>query len=276
MKKSTFFSIGLLISFFLPWINLTIFSLNGYEIPLSLDKVSGVAKLFDGGDKSDILKISYFLYLIPLCSILSIIKDISGNSIFFSVNEFMLGIIGTSGFFLYLHSINEKAPSYLGVGFYSTVLFSIVGGISYYHNDNKSEKKSIVEIKNPSTTLTLEDKNIILNQLSQLHSLNEKGVLPDDVYEKERLELLQKINNGSEINEPSLSENYESNSIPIDEPAIIEKPKTAEEIAKENAELERQKIKDNEYKKKESLVVKIIGGIVIVFVILRIIQAMMK
>lgn len=193
MKRNTIFSIGILIAFFLPWIDLTFFTLSGYNIPTSLDKINNVSKVFNSNDNSDILKISYFLYLIPICSAFNIIKDISGYKGSYFLNEFLFGIIGVILLFIMVNNINEKATSVFSIGYYLTALFSVLGIFSY--NSNKSEEiQSPQKKEEPKEAVSISaDKTDLLNQLSQLHSLKEKGVLTEEIYEQQRQEILSKL-----------------------------------------------------------------------------------
>ena len=62
-----------------------------------------------------------------------------------------------------------------------------------------NSKKNTVITNNVSKTPTLQattpttDRETLLNQLSQLHSLKEKGVVTEEIYEQERLRILDKL-----------------------------------------------------------------------------------
>lgn len=194
MKRNTIFSIGVLIAFFLPWIDLTFLTLSGYNIPTSLDKLSNVGKVFKSTSNLDILKVSYLLYLIPICSAFNVIKDISGYKGSYFLNEFVFGIIAVILLFIVVININEKITSVLSIGYYLTALFSVLGVFSFERNSKEYENTSYKTKEDIKETTTItNDKNDFLNQLAQLHSLKEKGVLTEEIYEEERQEILSKL-----------------------------------------------------------------------------------
>lgn len=194
MKRNTILSIGILISFFLPWINFTFFSLGGYEIPTSLDKLYNISMLFKNGEKPAIAKISYLLYLIPIASVFNIIKDISKQKTYIFFNEFVFGGIAVIAFFIKAHQINEDPTSVLSFGYYFTIIFSVLGILSYFSPSVYDVFGNNFLGNNPEHT-DATNKSELLNQLSTLHSLQEKGALTDDIYEQERQVILSKLQN---------------------------------------------------------------------------------
>ena len=83
-KIRVIFSIGLLISFFLPWFTFSFFELSGYSIPFTLDKVISIGTYFE--EDIGILKLSYVLFLIPICSIYNIFKELTRFSKYYLLN----------------------------------------------------------------------------------------------------------------------------------------------------------------------------------------------
>ena len=158
---STVFSLGLLVSFFLPWVVAQInfdcdfgwrFRINGFDIPLFLDKFSNLMyELGNSGDSlmkySEILmiysKLSYLLLLVPLCSVYNIIVGFYGSRKSYFLNEFAIGLICVLGLVcaVFVHVpmdiIKRIDFSVLSVGFYLTILFSVAG---VFLNDRKKNK----------------------------------------------------------------------------------------------------------------------------------------
>lgn len=189
---TTIFSVGILISFFLPWIDLGFYSLNGFEIPTSLDKLIAVNEVFSNNNDVSYLKLSYIMYLIPLFALINVIMDVSKANFRTQLDEFGVGIIVAILLFVFIQSINERAASTLTIGYYLTALFSLLGIFSF-RKKQKTEATSPV-IKEPSKEEILSnDKSSLLNQLSQLHSLREKNVISEEIYEQERQIIIGKL-----------------------------------------------------------------------------------
>lgn len=217
MKRSTILSIGLLISFFLPWIDFTILTLNGYEIPLSLDKLSNLNKLLNKKDDLDIYKLSYFFYLIPICSVYNIIKDFSAIKGSYFLNEFGIGILSIILLYVGVTNINEKATSVFSIGYYLTGLFSILGFLLNNRTKETENNSLASENENVEINISDSDKTNLLNQLSQLHSLKEKGVLTEEIYEQERKEILSKLKKENISENTVQTEVAEQSISPLDE-----------------------------------------------------------
>lgn len=220
MKRRTFFSIGVLIAFFLPWVDLNFFTLSGYDIPTSLDKLSNLSKVFNSSDNSDVLKFSYLLYLIPVCSVFNIIKDITGYKGSYFLNEFLFGIIAVNVLFILINDINEKATSVLSIGYYLTSIFSVLGIFLFEKKKTSNEDEKIsyqIKEEPEEISITTTDKTELLNQLSQLHSLKEKGVLTEDIYEQERQEILSKLTKQNITENTTQTEAREQTTSTIDE-----------------------------------------------------------
>ena len=125
-NKRTMFSLGLLIAFFLPWLNFIIFKLSGFRIPIAYDILSSMGSLF--GNAMLYVKLSYLLYLIPICIIYNTLIDLkllSDKKKYF-LNEFVVGLI-FSGLIFILAVTSEFNLAFFGIGFWLTLLFSILG-----------------------------------------------------------------------------------------------------------------------------------------------------
>jgi len=187
MKTNSIFSLGLLISFFIPWFNFGIFTWSGYEFPISLDKLYFVS-LFPENSDISYLKMTYFIYLIPILSIISIIRDLSGKSGSFLFDEFVAGLTSVVLLFFFL-STSKVGTSLFSIGYYLTGVFSILGIFSHLFEKNKPSKL------NEHLTQPISDKNELLNQLSKLYDLKEKNVITEEIYEKEIKIVLLKLEN---------------------------------------------------------------------------------
>lgn len=217
MKYSTACSIGILVSFFLPWIYVSFFTVNsysGYEIPLSLNEVSKIIEFYFGTNSIDWhtynLWINALFFSIPIFSLINIIKDLSNSRLnwdFAKGFEFGIGV----GLIIILYwstellnELESKTPKIsLGIGFYLTGIFGVVGFITIiierYWNSEKADlindsddKISPENHENDSLESTINKKDL-LNQLDKLFELKEKGVLTEEIYEQERQEILSKM-----------------------------------------------------------------------------------
>ena len=67
LKTEIILLAGLIISFFLPWLDLGIMSISGYEIPNRISNIVSLANTISDSDGTPpILIWSYIIYLIPL------------------------------------------------------------------------------------------------------------------------------------------------------------------------------------------------------------------
>ena len=132
LKISTIFSFGLLISFFLPWIDVIFWQFSAFEIPMRLDSIAHFLELF--GENMVYLKLSYLLYLIPCSSIYNIINDLLGKEKSFIINlitdEFDTGLL----FIILLFILFNGQFEVFGVGYYLTAAFSVLGSIFTFNN----------------------------------------------------------------------------------------------------------------------------------------------
>ena len=123
-KTSTFFSIGVLISFFLPWVDYVFTRLSAFKIPMVLDSLANFSQLF--GKEMAYVKATYLLYLIPCFAIYNIISDLTKKENRWDVSEFWAGTTATA-ILLILALVNGGNLSVFGIGFYLTAIFSILG-----------------------------------------------------------------------------------------------------------------------------------------------------
>lgn len=199
MAIKLFFSIVLLISFFLPWIDFGFYSFNGYTLPTSLDKLIAVDRIFTGSEDFNYLKFSYLLYLIPLCTCFSMIIQITskGKSVFWG--EFIFGLLGVIMVFLYVFSITEDVVEVFGIGFYLTGIASFVGLFLPINKvDKQVTAKSGVgskinvneDLSYVSTSITQKE---LLDELSKLYSLHQKKVIDDEVFENGKQSILLQL-----------------------------------------------------------------------------------
>jgi hypothetical protein len=118
VSTRTFFSIGLLISFFLHWISYRSSYFCGYDIPIS-EKLK----------VSDLSAIDYSLYLIPLFAAYNIFNDFTKSKKLRYLNEFVLGAVVS--FFISVACLDSNYM-FSTFGLYTTAIFSILGLFSRF------------------------------------------------------------------------------------------------------------------------------------------------
>lgn len=184
--------------FFLPWFNLFFFNISGFDLPTSLDKLSEISGFFNNGKISK-LNPAYFLYLIPVFSIINLIGDFNKKNRYKLINEFSVGLL--FGIYIIYVLLERKInlTTVLAIGFYLTILFSVIG--LFFVQIQNSEKNEMPNNKKVNST-EIEDKKDLFNQIEKLHKLNTDGVINDDVFKFEKSTLLEKID---EINLKSKS-----------------------------------------------------------------------
>jgi len=249
MKYSTACSIGILVSFFLPWIYvsfLTVTAFSGYEIPLSLNEVTKTIEYYFGSNSIDWdrynLWINAFFYSIPIFSLINIIKDLSNSKLnwnFAKGFEFGIGVGLVS--ILYwstelLKELETKTPKIgLGIGFYLTGLFSVLGIVfliieRYWNSEksdleNNSENEISPKIQENESLESITNKKDLINQLNQLFELKEKGVISESLYERERESILKVIEeDNTNINYEEEIEIHIEKSVPENEIYDINEP----------------------------------------------------
>ena len=132
-KWENIFSLILFISFFLPWVDLGIVSIPGYEIVSVGQGLSDLARSF-GNEKASLPPAIYLVYLIPLLSL--IIMYMSYKEKKSKLLSVFTGTFIILAFFFYLLAGGELG--YVGIGVYLT-LISGVGLILSAFNIIKSE-----------------------------------------------------------------------------------------------------------------------------------------
>jgi len=232
MNFRTILSLGLMISFFLPWIDLTFITLSGYNIPLSLDKLATLGDLIKNNGEAS-FKISYIIYLIPILSSYNVITALSKKENNLFVNEFHIGVLCCVIFYTFISSFGEKVTSILSIGYYLTACISVIGIFEGFVNDlsgtNKKNSKSSNVNKEKSQEISNEEKEGLLKQLEQLHSLKEKEVLTNEIYEQEKNKILIQLQNkeplGSLKDSKAFSESTSKNLAFDSEKSILKKSK---------------------------------------------------
>jgi hypothetical protein len=151
-KILTFFSLILLVSFFLPWVTFSFlsisdFSLTGFNLPIKNDEFFELLSVFDGSDydKSSMHGQGWWLklvYIIPVIAIINITRDFIGKKRLPFISEFGLALLYVLIFYQYLYYIlnyprSEDILIPIDYGFYSTIIISVIGWLI-------SPKKSII------------------------------------------------------------------------------------------------------------------------------------
>lgn len=187
MKKTTFkveiiLLAGILISFFLPWVDLTFFSISGFEVPKRIANLDCLFNAFSDEDQtSPIVLWSYSLYSIPLLSIIAIILNLIGKQKrVLELTVASIPIIIVLLCFLLFGGEFNQVINYFTIGIYLTLFLSI--GLIIFLFTNKNEVKN----NNDSNSK-------ILSELEKLYVLKEKGAITDDFFEKERRLLTDKL-----------------------------------------------------------------------------------
>ena len=151
-KLTIIISIGILVSFFIPWIDLPFINATGWELPLYLDKITSIGRLFEMDNSTQIfLLLSYLLYLIPLISIYNLFQLFISGICKRKYFLYIYTIIGLLSVLLLIFIMNLSPLKILGVGYYSTIVFSLIGilfdyRIKYNNSDiTKNERGAIAE-----------------------------------------------------------------------------------------------------------------------------------
>ncbi len=224
-KFTTIFSIGILFSFFLTWVEFSFLSFSGYELPTSIDKLITISKVFSNEADLEYLYLIYFVYLAPFLAFINIIFDLTKATYRTFINEYLVGIFVCFFLFILTVSLNNatKLNFEFGIGFYLTCFFSFFGLFTFRYNIDKPINRSIPHPNNNFNphNIKQDEKSALINQLAKLHDLKEKGVLTESIYETERKEILDKLEGST--NRPISESQVETkevssdNSIEIDE-----------------------------------------------------------
>lgn len=196
MNRITYFSSAILIAFFLPWFVSPFFTISGFDLPNSTDKILNVINYFNTKKDNYSINISYILYLIPILSIINIIGDFNKKNRPLLVNEFTISLLSIVYIYNLLEKMNIKIDNVIGIGYIASFIISIIGLILVVKkrfSDNINNIKNLIQ--NPSTDINPSEniKNDLFNQLEKLHKLNSEGVITKEIYEFEKNTLLEKI-----------------------------------------------------------------------------------
>ena len=195
MNRITYFSFAIIIVYFLPWLDLTLFTVSGFEIPSSIDKLLNFTE-FVSDTKSAEFNITYFLYLIPILATISIIGDFNKRNRNLLFNEFVAGLVATVCIYYLMAEMSIEPRNVISIGYILTFIISAIGFILVFLKSPKP-KENILEKVNVEKHI---DKSDLFNQLEKIHSLKTAGIITEDVFEFEKKKLLQKIENiNSEI-----------------------------------------------------------------------------
>lgn len=206
--SETILSSLLLISFFLPWISKGVFftdlSVSGFEIPSKLKQFidSSDTMSANGENNLEIVYFSYLLYAIPIFSFVSIIlglnKKNNRSNYLSRVASAIPVLVGTLFIVSLIFGRGEDILQYLDIGFYLTILFGLalwLSAIISGRNPIIHPEKEYSSEKATDNGQREVDKSSLLTQLSQLHSLKEKNVITEEIYEQERQTILSKLQN---------------------------------------------------------------------------------
>lgn len=129
MNKKIIPSFGILLSFFLPWLNILIFNINGYEIPGSFNNFNQIKELFSETTFKMLSVFSYTIFLIPCLSIYNIF-NIYKNVKSYVLYEYLFAIVFNFALILFLHKYAqgiENIIKFIGAGYYLFTLSTILG-----------------------------------------------------------------------------------------------------------------------------------------------------
>lgn len=174
-KLTLLFTIGLMVSFFLPWVNVLFFDASAFQIPRYVSNLQEMAQAA-GSTHRDYS--SYLLYGIPVLCILGICRDVFRLKIWYWDYAGILAI--TLAFMGYVLVKRQDLPVSFSIGCYLTLALAVCGlvyGIVF--NGNKP--------------VAAESKSELFQELSNLQALKEKGVITAEIFETRRQELLQAI-----------------------------------------------------------------------------------
>lgn len=188
MNRITYFSFAIIVAYFLPWFDFTFFTVSGFEIPSSLDKLTNINELFSD-NKGDDINFTYFLYLIPLLSIINIIGDFTQRKRNIILNEFVVGLISIIYLFYFIAKMEIDFSKIVSIGFIMTILVSLIGSIlvPIMTVSNKAHPVDKLQVE------TLPNKAELFNELEKLHRLKSENVITDEIFEFEKKSLLIKI-----------------------------------------------------------------------------------
>ena len=195
MNRITYFSFALIIVYFLPWLDLTLFTVSGFEVPSSIDKLLNFSE-FLNDTKSAELNITYFLYLIPILATISIIGDFNKRNRNWLFNEFVAGLLATIYIYYLLTEMSIEPRKLISIGYIMTFIISAIGLILVILKSPKPKENTIETANKEKST----NKSDLFNQLEKIHNLKSAGIITDDIFDFEKKKILQEIENiNSEI-----------------------------------------------------------------------------
>lgn len=182
MKKTTLFSIILVVAFFLPWVDFSFITFSGYELPKAIHQLSTI-----GGGGSSLIFLVYLVYLIPIFSILNIASDFKLISFSQSFKKFDFYLAVLLCIYIIYTAIERGTDiiSFLGIGFFVTSIISILG--LFVMND-KVIFEMPKQLKNNSN-----DKTDLTAQLQKLKELYDKELISSEEYQMKKQEILNKL-----------------------------------------------------------------------------------
>lgn len=117
----------LFFAFFLPWVDISVMSFSGYEIPKIIKSIASIGDFFSLKSDKEISKAVYFaygLYLIPTLSIAIILVGLTGRNS--KILALFTGLL-TVGFFVITYNKFEKKLFHIaGIGLYTTLILGFL------------------------------------------------------------------------------------------------------------------------------------------------------
>ena len=130
-------SIGIIISFFLPWFSDGLFKASGFDIPNYLDKISlfsnilsAVTSVKTEGSGIQLYKLSYLLYLIPIISLYSLYNDFRSSKMRKALNEYSISLVFL--IVIYIILVVNKLNFQFEIALYITLLLSVIGCVIFF------------------------------------------------------------------------------------------------------------------------------------------------
>ncbi len=182
MKTTTLLSALLLVAFFLPWVDFSIFIFSGYQLPKAIHQLSSF-----GGKESPLIFLIYSVYLIPIISILNIATDLKliNFSKSFKKIDFYLALFVC----VYItYTAIERSTnffSFLGIGFFITAIVAIIG---LFNKNDKVIFELPTKVKNSSS-----ENTDVSSQLAQLKSLADQELISQEEYQQKKMDILNKM-----------------------------------------------------------------------------------
>jgi hypothetical protein len=188
MKLRTLCSLGLMVTFFLPWVAIdaeTVSWFTGATLPVYFDRIAEALNIASPKD-FNYFDLLYCLYLIPVMAAITIVKDLSGKSRISPVNEFVLGLF----VLILLHvlvlvwgiPVNILTPS-----FYLFGIFCAIGTFCYFRDISLE----------PGPVSRATKATSILGQLHRLYKMREDNRLSEETFRYQERILLSQLSEAS-------------------------------------------------------------------------------